>query len=723
MSGPVLTLWSACGCLPAHTAVPGLVGEKDKMITIGPGQAGWRAALVMFFVAGCSLGSPSAGDDAAERRRLRELQAEIARHDELYFRRNQAEISDADYDRLKRELRDLEAAYPELAANSPRLGDDRSGAFPAGTHREPMLGLDKAHTQAEWRAFHNGVVRQIGRSDVAWVVEPKYDGVAISLTYERGRLVRALTRGNGREGEDVTANARALAGVPSELRDESPPARIELRGEVYIDHAEFTRINTARAAAGEETFAHPRNLAAGTLKSTDAAALAGRRLSLVIHGWGAWEDTPAPASHEEFQAQVRRWGLPAVDGGRLVRSADEAWSAVMALQRKRAGLAFPIDGGVVKLNDTALRALLGSGDTAPRWAIACKFEPDRAVTRLRGITIQVGRTGLLTPVAEFDAVDVGGAEVSRATLHNRDVIARRDIRIGDLVEVERAGEVIPAVVGVLKARRAPGTRPYAFPDHCPACRTPVVTQPGAAAVRCPNLRCPAQRERRLEHFASTSAVAIAGLGPATLQALVRAGLVQSASDLYRLSATELAGVEGIGAQTAGRLVAAIERSRQVELWRFIHGLSIPEIGAATARAMAAHCRDLADFARLDRERIDAAIGPSAAASLHAFLTRSESRTELQAFLALGVNPRSKPAGRGASLRGKIVVFTGQISGLTREEATRAVRAAGGQVRESVSARTDYLVAGDGTGSKVAEAKRLGVRIISPEEFRRLTVGD
>jgi DNA ligase (NAD+) len=671
----------------------------------------------------CSVSSLSAGDDAAGRRRVQELQAEIARHDERYFQRNQPEISDAEYDRLKRELRELEAAYPDLAVNSPRLGDDRSGAFASGRHREVMLGLDKAYTEAEWRAFHRGVSRRTGRPGAAWVVEPKYDGIAISLTYERGHLVRALTRGNGREGDDVTANARRIPGVLAQLRDDNLPARVELRGEVYIDDAEFAQINAARVAAGSETFAHPRNLAAGTLKSTDAAAVAGRRLALAIHGWGDWEGAPPPASHEAFLAQVRRWGLPAVEGGRLARSADEAWSAVQALERKRAVLGFPIDGAVVKLNETALRSLLGASDIAPRWAIACKFEPERAVTRLRDITIQVGRTGLLTPVAEFDPVEVGGAEVTRATLHNRDVIARRDIRIGDLIEIERAGEVIPSVAGVLKAQREPGTLPYVFPDHCPACSTSVVTQPGAAAVRCPNLRCPAQQERRLEHFVSASAVDIAGLGPATIRGLVRAGLVQSASDLYRLRAADLAAVDGIGAPTAERLVAAIEQSRNAELWRFIHGLSIPEIGAATARTMAAQCRDLADFAQLDRARIGATLGASATESLCAFLSRPESRAELRAFLTLGVNPRATPAVHRAGLRGKTVVFTGHMPGQTREEAARAVRAAGGEVRDSVSTHTDYLVAGDGAGAKLVEAKRLGVRIIAPEEFKRLLSGE
>jgi DNA ligase (NAD+) len=655
--------------------------------------------------------------------RMRELQAEIALHDEFYFRRNEAEISDAEYDRLKRELRALEAQYPEAPRSPRQVGDDRSGELPTASHRVAMQSLDKTYTQAEWREFHGGVSRRIGRADAAWVVEPKYDGVAVSLTYEHGRLIRALTRGNEAEGDEVTAGVRSIPNVPAELHGGTLPALVELRGEVYLEHAEFARINAARAAAGEETFAHPRNLAAGTLKAGDRGSVGGRRLSLVIHGWGAWEGTALPVSHEAFQAQVRLWGLPAVTRSRLVHSAEQAWLEVTALERERTSVGFPIDGAVVKLNEVSLRTLTGAGETAPRWAVACKFEPERAVTRLRAITIQVGRTGLLTPVAEFDAVDLGGAIVSRATLHNRAVIARRDIRVGDLIQVERTGEVIPAVVGVLKARRAPGTRPYAFPDRCPACAAPVLVRPDVVAVHCPNLRCSAQRQRRLEHFASTSAVAITGLGPATVQSLLRSGLVQSASDLYRLRATDLAVVDGIGALTADRLVAAIDRSRDVELWRFLYGLGIPEVGPVTARAIAARCRDLADFTRLDRRAIAGAVDPAAAESLVAFLSRSESRAEFQAFLSLGVNPRAKPSDRGSKLRGKIVVFTGRIPGMTREEAARAVRAAGGEVRIAVSARTDYLVAGDGAGTALADARRWGVDIIEPREFKRLVGGD
>lgn len=671
---------------------------------------------MLLWLAGGGANGGFASDDEAAHRRLRELQAEIARHDELYFRRNQAELTDAEYDRLKRELRALEAAHPEVPARAPRLGDDRSGRFPTGTHRLPMQGLDKAYTEAEWRAFHDAVHRRIGRAGASWVVEPKYDGIAISLTYERGRLVRALTRGDGTAGDEVTANVRAIPGVRAELRGGNHPALVELRGEVYLDHAEFARLNALRIAAGEETYAHPRNLAAGTLKSSEPVELSGRRLSIVIHGWGAWEGAAPPASQEAFQAQVRAWRLPGVEGGRVVRTPGEVWTAVAALGRKRASLDFPIDGAVVKLNETALRELVGLGETAPRWAVACKFEPDRAVTRLRAIIIQVGRTGLLTPVAEFDPVEVGGAEIARATLHNRKVIAQRDIRLGDLIEVERAGDVIPAVVGVRKEQRAPGVPPFVFPDRCPACDTMVVVQPGAAAVRCPNLRCPAQRQRRLEHFAS--AVAISGLGPATVETLIRTGQVQSASDLYRLNAADLVGA-GIGAPTAERLLAAIKRSRGVDLGRFIHGLSIPEIGATTAQIIAARCRDLAEFSRLDRRAMPEVFGPSAAESLQSFLSRGESQAELRAFLSLGVNPRPISQGPGASLRGKTVVFTGRIDGLTREDAVRAVRNSGGEVRDAVSRRTDYVVAGEGGGAKLAAAKRLDVRIIDPQEFKQL----
>lgn len=687
-------------------------------------RAAWLLLLsgLILSVAALAADVRTSTPDVPER--INHLRAELARHDDLYFRQAKPEITDAEYDRLKRELIALEAAHPELATKTRAIGDDRSGRFPVHKHRERMLSLDKAYTEAEWRTFHARLTRQLGRSDLTFVIEPKYDGLAISLTYVRGVLVRALTRGNGAEGDDVTANVRLIRTLPAELRaaGAAVPERVELRGEIYLTHAEFARINAAREAAGEETFAHPRNLAAGTLKSSDPAEVAERRLSVVIHGWGAWEGIAAPASQQGFHAQVRAWGLPALDGFRIAHTADEAWAAVRAFGQERSRLDFPIDGAVVKLDDTALRARVGADEHAPRWAIACKYEPERAVTRLRGITLQVGRTGVLTPVAEFDPVELGGSTVARATLHNRDEIARRDIRVGDFIEVEKAGEIIPAVTGVQLTRRPEGTQAFVFPDRCPSCDTTLTAKSGAAAVRCPNTRCPAQRQRRLEHFASAQGVDLKGIGPATIAALIAAGRLRSPADFYRLKSDELRSVSGIGEKLADRLLAEIERSKSAELWRFIHGLGIPQVGAAKAQELAVRCGGLAALARMAEAVLADEVGPSAAASVAEFMARPENQADIRAMLAAGVRPTA-PRVTDSALRGKVFVFTGTLSGLSRAQAVKQVVAAGGVVRDSVSRRTDYVVAGEGAGEKLAEAKRFGVRVIDVEEFRRMAGGE
>lgn len=577
----------------------------------------------------------TAGRGSEDRDRLVELRAAIAHHDELYFKKAVPEIADADYDRLKRELAALERSHPEWA-QPPGVGDDRSGRFPPHVHRQPMLSLDKAYTEAEWRAFHAGVVARLGRKDLAFVVEPKYDGLAISLTYERGVLTRAATRGNGLEGDDVTDNIRTIATLPRQMRRAAAdgsalgiPDLVELRGEVFVDDAEFTRLNATRVAEGAEPFAHPRNLAAGTLKSLDPEEVAARRLSVVVYGWGAWEGEAMPGSQQAFHALVRAWGLPGVEKFEVVTSDADAWRAVQAFGRVRAQLGFPIDGAVVKLDDVALRSRLGQGEHAPHWAIACKYEPERTVTRVRAITIQVGRTGLLTPVAELEPVTLGRTTVARATLHNREVLARRDVRVGDYVEIEKAGEIIPAVAAVLLDRRPAGTGRYEFPERCPACGLPVESKPGEAAVRCPNAGCPAQRQRRLEHFASAAAVDIRGLGPATIGILVGAGLAKSPGDFYRLRPADLAGLEGIGPPEAERLLDAIERSKRAELWRIIYGLGIPRIGAASSRKLAAACGSLESVAKLDRDAAVRVVGTAAADALMEFLAQPENRSDLE----------------------------------------------------------------------------------------------
>lgn len=593
---------------------------------------------------------------AEARRRIEALRAEIAHHDVLYFQQAAPEISDFGYDQLKRELAGLEAAFPE-ANRSPvdtsGIGDDRSGLFPVCRHRVRMLSLEKSYSEADLRAFLARVARRVGCADPVFVIEPKFDGLAISVTYERGRLVRAVSRGNGTEGDDLTANVLAIRSLPHELRRIAPdglanpmPQLVEVRGEVFLTFAEFKRINREREAADEPVFANPRNLAAGTARLLDPREVAERGLSVVFYGWGGCE--PAlmlPATQHGFLEQVRAWGLPGVADYQTVRGADKVCAVVEAFRRTRDKLPYPVDGAVVKLDSVPLRLDLGETDRAPRWALACKYAPESAEARVNAITIQVGRTGLLTPVAELTPVVLAGSRVTRATLHNRDVIARYDIRVGDFVRLEKVGEIIPAVSGVDFAKRPADSRPYVFPATCPACSAAVVQLEGEVMVRCPNPACPAQMRQRVRHFASKSCVKIDGLGPATIQALVESGRVKTIADLYRLRREDLVTPDRNRGASADQLLAAIEWSKRAELWRFIYGLSIPHVGAMTARDLARQ------FGRLDSlaaaRRGDFLAGASGAgprlgeATIRAVLTHfslPQNRAVVAELVALGVRP-------------------------------------------------------------------------------------
>jgi DNA ligase (NAD+) len=637
--------------------------------------------------------------------RIAALRTEVARHDELYHRRAAPEIGDEAYDRLKRELADLEAAFPGAAQavgpESPteRVGDDRAEGFQTYRHRQPMQSLDNTYSEAELREFDARLTRLIGRADLAYVVEPKIDGLAVSLTFERGRLVRAVTRGNGVEGDDVTANILTLRGLPHALLTapgEAPPDLIEIRGEVHLTLAEFRRINRAREEAGEEVYANPRNLAAGTLKLLDPREVAERRLEIVLYGIGARE--PAGAAGETqggYHERVRAWGLPSVERFWRAQGIDAAWAAVQELDGMRRNFAYATDGAVVKLDSLALQAEAGSTSKAPRWAMAYKFAAERAETRLNGIVVQVGRTGVLTPVADLAPVQLAGTTVSRATLHNGDEIARKDIRVGDWVYVEKAGEVIPAVVGVNRERRTPECVPYVLPDRCPACGTPAVRLEGEVALRCPNHDCPVQVRRRVRHFASKACVDIDGLGEAMVDALVERGWVRTVADLYRLKRDDLLTLGKSVDKSTDHLLAAIARSRGAELWRFIHGLGITHVGAAAAKDLAVHFRSLPALAEAklddflgDRKatRI-AGIGATMAEAILDHFRQPENRSMIAELLERGVAP-SPPERRAAAtegvLAGRTFVLTGTLPTLTREAATARIEAAGGKVTGSVS---------------------------------------
>jgi DNA ligase (NAD+) len=575
--------------------------------------------------------------------RIAALRAEVAAHDDRYYREARPLITDFDYDRLKRELADLEAAHPAeaaaLGAASPtrRVGDDRSEGFARVRHRQAMTTLDNTYDEGELRDFHARLARLFGREDLAYSVEPKIDGASISLTYEHGRLTRAVTRGDGEEGDDVTANVKTIRGLPHELKrpaaapavpaaggvepqlglfaDSAPsaacatasssvafPEVLEIRGEIFLRFDEFARINAAEQEAGHEPYANPRNLAAGTLKLLDPALVASRRLEIVLYGRGACEPALPVDSQAAWHARLAAWGLPVLEHRRHAVGIEAVVAAIRELDTLRATLPYATDGAVVKLDDFALQARAGyrgEGQSArklsPRWAAAYKFAPEQAETRLRDITIQVGRTGVLTPVAELEPVQLAGTTVARATLHNADEIARKDIRVGDLVTVEKAGEIIPVVVSVNLARRAPECVPYVFPTACPVCATATQRVPGEVAIRCPNADCPAQLVTRLDHVAGRAVLDLESLGGVVAEALVRTGRVRDVFDLFSLEAETLGALNlgtpeaprMLGVKNATKIVEAIARARALPLDRWLLALQIRDVGSTTAQDIAA----------------------------------------------------------------------------------------------------------------------------------------
>jgi DNA ligase (NAD+) len=664
--------------------------------------------------------------------RMQELRVAISRHDELYYRKAQPEISDFEYDRLKRELAELEAKHPEFVGGSSpstQVGDDRTEGFATYRHRERMMSLDNTYSEAELREFDQRLSRLLGRTGLSYVVEPKVDGLAVSVTYEKGKLVRAVTRGNGVEGDDITANALTIKSLPRSLRGEEGapiPDVIEIRGEIYMTLAEFKRINQQREEAGEPLYANPRNLAAGTVKQLDSREVAQRKLEIVLYGLGYCEPANAlPDTQSSYHELVRRWGLPTVEKFWRANGADEMWACVQELDGLRNSFAYATDGAVVKLDSIRLQREAGATSKAPRWAMAYKFAAERAETRLNAITIQVGRTGVLTPVAELEPVRLAGTTVARATLHNRDEIARKDIRVGDYVYVEKAGEIIPAVIAVNTARRTPECVPYVFPDRCPACATPVVQAEGEVAVRCPNYECPVKVRRRVAHFASKGCVDIDGLGTAMVDLLVEKGWVKSIPDVYRLRRDDLLTLGKNVGKSTDNLLAGIEASKTAELWRFLHGLGIPHVGAAAAKDLAAKFRSLEAVASakyedfiVDGRSVIEGVGETMALAIVEHFADPRNRETVEGLIAVGVKPRAPEAIAATSsvFAGKTFVLTGTLPTLTRDEATAKIEAAGGKVSGSVSKKTSYVLAGAEAGSKLEKAQSLGVPILTEEQF-------
>jgi DNA ligase (NAD+) len=660
--------------------------------------------------------------------RAEQLRREIRRHDRLYYVEARPEISDRQYDLLMDEIEAIEARRPDLATpDSPtrRVGGQPIEGFQSVEHSMPMLSIDNTYNQQQVREFDARVRKALGRDDVTYLVDPKIDGVAVSLRYEHGRLTVAATRGDGRRGDDITNNARTIRAIPLTLQaepGENLPEVIEVRGEVYWPRSEFDAYNAARTAKGLETFANPRNGAAGTLKQLDPKLVAERRLSFQAHGLGELSEPIAPTAGQAMQ-KLASWGIPANPHRRLCKTIDEALAAIADWLTRREQVDYETDGMVVKVDDLELREELGAASKYPRWCIAYKYEAERAETHLRSVDFQVGRLGTITPVAHFDPVQLAGTTVSNASLHNFDQVERLGVRVGDTILVEKAGEIIPQVVGVLADRRQAGAEPISPPAKCPSCDEPVARDEGGVYLRCLNPECPAQIRERLEFYAGRNQMDIEGLGPAVVDQLVGKGLVRHFADLYSLKKDQLVELERMGEKSAQNLLEGIEASKKRGLERVLAALGIRHVGGRVAEALSRHYGEIDSLASASVEDLTqvAEIGPVIAESVHAFLHSQAGREVIDRLKAAGVAMSSarRPAARAglkSPLLGMTVVVTGILEFFTRTGAEDAVKAAGGRPASSVSGKTDFVVVGENPGSKVDKARQLGVEIIDEAEF-------
>ena len=660
-------------------------------------------------------------DRSIAERRIEWLIAEINRHDSLYYQRDQPEIADSEYDQLHRELAALERAWPDLLR--PDSPTQRVGAlageasFAPFEHRVPMLSLDNAMDEAEFRAFDERVRRLLGtESPVEYAGELKLDGAAVELVYENGGFVAGATRGDGRVGEDVTANLRHVRSIPTGIATPSPPPRVSVRGEVVLPLRAFRRLNRLREERGDEPFVNPRNAAAGSLRQREDVDIE-RLRSLEFRAYGVAEGLPAGVATQAATLKVLRdWGFQVSEECAVCADLDAALAYYRRVLEARDQLPIEVDGAVFKLNRIAWQQEIGNLPRSPRWAIAFKFPPQQATTLIEAIDVQVGRTGALTPVAKLTPVFVGGVTVSNASLHNQDEVARKDVRVGDTVVVQRAGDVIPQIVAVVASKRRRGARRWRMPSRCPVCDSKAVRLEGEAVTRCANLDCPAQLVNNVRHFASRAALDIEGLGEKLVQQLVEQGRVTRISDVFRLEAATLAGLERMGEKSAANRVAALERARQTTFARFLYGLGIRHVGAGVATLLADHFGgDLDALMSAREEQFDAidGVGPTIAESLVRFFADERNRREIADLVELGVTwPRGEARRRGEGpLAGKTFVLTGTLPGLTREEAKRRIEDAGGKVALSVSKKTSYVVAGAEPGGKLAKANELGVAVL------------
>jgi len=654
-----------------------------------------------------------------------ELAEELIEHDKRYFDEAKPVISDYEYDQKMHALIAYEKEHPDqILPNSPsnRLSETATEGFKQRPHLVPMMSLNNTYSAEEVADFVKRVHKILEKKEIEFCAELKMDGTSISLRYEKGHLVHALTRGNGKVGDDVTANIKTIKSVPLKLSGSHVPDVIEIRGEVYMALATFHAINAQREEEGLEAFANPRNAAAGSLKMLDSREVAKRKLNLVAYGIA--EGHASVDTQYEVHQYLKKIGLPIAKPEHLAvcADADEVMKFAEKIHKQRGHLPFEIDGIVVKVNDLKYHDLLGVTGKAPRYAVAYKFAPEQASTRVNEITVQVGRTGVLTPVAELEPVFLAGSTISRATLHNQEEVARKDIRVGDWVLIEKAGDVIPQVVKVDFKKRPHDSKPWHMPRHCPICKTDVVHHAGEVAVRCPNPKCAGQRVRRIIYFASKHAMDIEHMGERVVEQLVERGLVSRISDVYLLDEKALAQMEGFKEKSIQNLMASIEASRKCPLSRFIMGLGIKYVGTETAELLAEEAGDLESLMKMSEETLLAidGIGEKTAKAIAAFFKDEDNHEEIKLLLAHGVQPQKmKMKIAGHDFSGKTFVLTGALQNYSRDEAAALIKERGGKVTGSVSKNTDYVLVGDEPGSKYDKAKQLGVKILSEDQFQKM----